>query len=66
VTIGNNVIVVANSLVVSDVPDERTVMGVPARISVDRGRRLLFNYEAPAADGHGTKPSATILGSQRD
>lgn len=32
VTIGNNVVVGANSLVVSDVPDNCTVVGVPARI----------------------------------
>lgn len=31
-TIGNNVVVGANSLVISDVPDNCTVMGVPARI----------------------------------
>ncbi|HET9233141.1 MAG TPA: serine acetyltransferase [Candidatus Eisenbacteria bacterium] len=36
--IGNNVVVVANSLVMTDVPDNTTVMGVPARIRLPRGR----------------------------
>lgn len=32
ITIGSNVVVAANSVVISDVPDACTVMGVPARI----------------------------------
>lgn len=36
--IGNNVTVVANSLVMSDVPDNSTVVGVPARIRLPRLR----------------------------
>lgn len=32
VTLGDNVVVAANSLVISDVPSNCTVMGVPARI----------------------------------
>ncbi len=36
--IGNNVVVVANSLVMTDVPDNTTVIGVPARIRLPRGR----------------------------
>jgi serine O-acetyltransferase len=36
-SIGNNVVVVANSLVMTDVPDNMTVMGVPARIRLPRG-----------------------------
>ena len=35
--IGNNVVVVANSLVMTDVADNTTVMGVPARIRLPRG-----------------------------
>ena len=35
--IGNNVVVVANSLVLTDVPDNSTVVGVPARIRLPRG-----------------------------
>ncbi len=36
-TIGNNVVVVANSLVMTSVPDNTTVVGVPARIRLPRG-----------------------------
>jgi serine O-acetyltransferase len=36
--IGNNVLVVANSVVLTDVPDNTTVMGVPARIKLPGGR----------------------------
>jgi len=32
ITIGNNVVVGSNSLVMTDVPDNCTVIGVPARI----------------------------------
>jgi serine O-acetyltransferase len=35
--IGNNVVVVANSLVMTDVADNKTVLGVPARIQLPRG-----------------------------
>jgi serine O-acetyltransferase len=35
--VGNNAVVVANSLVMSDVPDNTTVVGVPARIRLPRG-----------------------------
>ncbi len=38
VKIGNNVLVVANSVVLTDVPDNTTVMGVPARIRLPGGR----------------------------
>jgi serine O-acetyltransferase len=36
--IGNNVVVVANSLVLTDVPDHTTIVGVPARIRLPGGR----------------------------
>lgn len=36
-TIGNNVIVAPNSLVVSEVPDNVTVVGVPARLQIPGG-----------------------------
>ena len=36
VRIGNNVCIVANSLVVADVPDNCTVFGVPARVRLPR------------------------------
>ena len=36
VTIGNNVRVAPNSVVITDVPDNTTIMGVPARIRLRR------------------------------
>jgi serine O-acetyltransferase len=36
--IGNNVVIVANSVVITDVPDNTTIMGVPARIKLPGGR----------------------------
>jgi serine O-acetyltransferase len=36
--IGNNVVIVANSVVLTDVPDNITIMGVPARIKLPGGR----------------------------
>lgn len=40
--VGNNVVVVANSLVLIDVPDNTTIMGVPARIKLKGGRPQKF------------------------
>lgn len=40
ITIGNNVMVGANAVVVRDVPDDSTVVGVPGRIAKKRGKRL--------------------------
>src|SRR5215467_2061303 len=40
--IGNNVVIVANSLVLTDVPDNSTVVGVPARIRLPGGRPRRF------------------------
>ncbi len=36
VTVGNSVLIAPNSLVVTDIPDNSTVAGVPARISIGR------------------------------
>jgi serine O-acetyltransferase len=40
--IGNNVVIVANSLVLTDVADNTTVVGVPARIRLRGGRPQRF------------------------
>lgn len=45
--IGNDVVVVANSLVMTDVPDNTTIVGVPARIKLRRGATL--KYRDPAS-----------------
>jgi serine O-acetyltransferase len=44
--IGNNVVVVANSVVLIDVPDNVTIMGVPARIKLPGGRPKRFAWGA--------------------
>jgi len=38
VKVGNNVVIMANSLVLTDVPDNTTIAGVPARIKLRGGR----------------------------
>jgi serine O-acetyltransferase len=44
VKIGNNVVVAANSLVITDVPDNTTIMGVPARIKLPGGKPKRFAW----------------------
>ncbi len=46
--IGNNVVIVANSLVLTDVKDNLTVVGVPARIKLRGGRPQRFPSGANA------------------
>jgi serine acetyltransferase len=41
-TIGNNVVIVANSVVLTDVPDNTTIMGVPARTKFRGGHPMKF------------------------
>ena len=43
--IGSNVVVAANSLVLTDVPDNMTVIGVPARIRLPGGRAKRFKWQ---------------------
>jgi len=43
VTIGNHVVIMPNSLVLTDVKDNTTVVGVPARIRLRGGRPQRFN-----------------------
>lgn len=52
--IGSNVVVIANSLVMTDVPDNTTVVGVPARIRIPRGNTLKLNRSG--ASGNGSRP----------
>lgn len=48
--VGNNVVIAANSLVISDVPDNATVIGVPARI-MPGGQPQRFPTQMPVAIG---------------
>jgi len=57
--IGNNVVVVANSLVMTDVPDDTTVVGVPARIKLPRGATLKYRDRGPQKqNGQNQAPDA--------
>lgn len=49
--IGNNVVVAANSLVLTDVPDNMTVIGVPARIRIPGGRPKRFKWNTVKPNG---------------
>jgi serine O-acetyltransferase len=49
--IGNNVVVVANSVVLTDVPDNTTIMGVPARIKLRGGKPRRFPWGGELAKG---------------
>ena len=40
ITVGNNVMVGANAVVLRDVPDDSTVVGVPGRIAKKKGQRI--------------------------
>jgi serine O-acetyltransferase len=53
VSIGSNVTVAANSLVVTDVPDNCTVFGVPARVRLPRIHlpKVYFGKTRPVKDG---------------
>ena len=44
--IGSNVVIVANSVVLTDVPDNITIMGVPARIKLPGGKPKKFAWRA--------------------
>jgi serine O-acetyltransferase len=56
--IGNNVVVVANSLVMTDVPDDTTVVGVPARIKLPRGSTLRYRNSGPKNQNSQNKKTA--------
>jgi serine O-acetyltransferase len=56
--IGNNVVIVANSVVITDVPDNTTIMGVPARIKLPGGKPRRFPWRAvePSGKTNGAEP----------
>jgi len=66
--IGNNVVIVANSVVITDVPDNTTIMGVPARIKLPGGkpRRFPWRTAQPAAKTNGAEPKPNRNGSKRN
>jgi serine O-acetyltransferase len=60
--IGNNVVVAANSLVLTDVRDNMMVMGVPARIRLPGGKpqRFIRKAETAVAPAKIDAPSQTV------
>jgi serine acetyltransferase len=56
VTVGNNVVIAPNSLVITDVPDDSTVAGVPARISI--GRSISTMFVLGGKEAHATRRQA--------
>jgi serine O-acetyltransferase len=63
VKIGNNVLVVANSVVLTDVPDNTTIMGVPARIKLPGGRLRKMPWKTMDAKKKEAQVSATKTNS---
>jgi serine O-acetyltransferase len=62
--IGNNVLVVANSVVLTDVPDNTTIMGIPARIKLPGGRLRKMPWKTLDAKKNGdNKESAKSNGA---
>ncbi len=59
--IGDNVLVAANSLVMTDVPDNTTVVGVPARIRLPRGTTMKFRSRAERGNGFENKVPKDLL-----
>jgi serine O-acetyltransferase len=61
VSVGNNVLIAPNSLVISDIPDNSTVAGVPARISLGRSISTLTVLGGKTGNGrnHGAAEGAT-------
>jgi serine O-acetyltransferase len=55
--IGNNVVVVANSVILTDVADNTTVMGVPARIKLPGGRPKRFKWQTVEPKGKTELPA---------
>ena len=61
ITIGNNVKIGAGSVVLKDVPDNCTVVGVPGRVVVKDGERI--NDIGEVEDGQFNDPVADAIDS---
>lgn len=61
ITIGNNVLIAPNSLVITDVPDNCTVAGVPARISVGRSFSTLTVLGGKNANSGNHKAAGVVV-----
>jgi len=63
--IGSNVVVAANSLVLTDVPDNMTVIGVPARIRIPGGRPKRFKWNTVKRQPGQEKAAQPTNGNQQ-
>lgn len=63
--IGSNVVVAANSLVLTDVPDNMTVIGVPARIRLPGGRPKRFKWQTVNPGANGKEPTQPSNGNKQ-
>ncbi len=63
--IGSNVVVAANSLVLTDVPDNMTVIGVPARIRIPGGRPKRFKWNTVKPQPGQEKAAQPTNGNQQ-
>jgi serine O-acetyltransferase len=59
--IGSNVVVMANSVVITDVPDNMTVAGVPVRIRLPRGTTLKFRERSERGNGYEEKIAKKLV-----
>ena len=55
--IGNNVVIMSNSLVMVDVADNTSIVGVPARIKLRGGQRQIYYAQKPS-NGNAERPDA--------
>jgi len=59
--VGNNVVIMPNSLVITDVPDNTTIVGVPARIKLRGGRpKHLFPELQKSGKTNGKQPAPAV------
>jgi serine acetyltransferase len=74
VTVGNNVLIAPNSLVITNVPDDSTVAGVPARISIGRsistsmvlGGKAEHAKRAQENEAAASAPTATTTAAKQE
>ncbi len=63
VNVGNNVLIAPNSLVITNVPDDSTVAGVPARISLGRAISTLTVLGGKTTNGR-NRAAADVAGPE--
>jgi len=64
VNVGNNVLIAPNSLVITNVPDDSTVAGVPARISIGRAISTLTVLGGKTGNGRNRAATTDAAGAE--